>query len=53
MNTLSHRPEKLSRLNAEVPEAFSDLIDRMLAPDPADRPDSWDSLLAEIERIAK
>ena len=37
---------------AEIPESFRELLSRLLAKNPADRYDSYDSLIADLRRVA-
>jgi serine/threonine-protein kinase len=49
---LTRMPEPLHRLHAEIPAAFSDLIQHCLAKSPDDRPPDAQAVLQELDRIA-
>jgi hypothetical protein len=48
----TERPVSLASVASGLPKAFTDLVDRMLAPSPLDRPPSADWIAVELERIA-
>ncbi|NJL27222.1 MAG: protein kinase [Thermoanaerobaculia bacterium] len=47
-----HRQIPVKQLNSEVPEELSDLIDRLLEKEPADRPQSAAEVAQELGRFA-
>ncbi|MEO8716056.1 MAG: hypothetical protein ABI369_13685, partial [Acetobacteraceae bacterium] len=49
---LTRIPEPLHRLHAEIPAAFSDLIQHCLAKSPDDRPPDAQAVLHELDRIS-
>jgi serine/threonine-protein kinase len=49
----SHKPPSVTELRTDVPTELGALIDRLLAKDPAERPQSARLVLTELERIAR
>lgn len=49
---LTHEQPPARRLNPRVPERLSDLVDRLLAKEPYDRPEDAVAVAAELARIA-
>lgn len=49
---LTRTPEPLHTLRPDVPPAFSQLISRLLAKDPSDRPADAQVVLAELDRVS-
>jgi serine/threonine-protein kinase len=49
---LTETPEPLATRQPEIPAGLADLVQRLLAKRPEDRPESADAVLAELERIA-
>ncbi len=49
---LTRTPEPLHTLRPDVPPAFSHLVARLLAKDPADRPADAQIVLAELDRVS-
>ena len=41
----------LSELNPNIPKRLSDLVDALMEKDPANRPSSWDDVVAELKGI--
>jgi serine/threonine protein kinase len=46
-------PRRLAEVRPDVPAALADLVDRLRARDPADRPSSADEVVAELEPFAR
>ena len=44
-------PVPVSKMNPAIGPMLSDLIERLLAKNPEDRPESWDEILVELEKI--
>ncbi len=51
VQALHDRPPSMSELRPDLPHALVDLVDRLLARDPVDRPDSAAEALATLEAI--
>jgi serine/threonine-protein kinase len=49
----SHKPTSVTELRPEVPAELGALINRLLAKEPAERPQSARLLMTELERIAR
>lgn len=49
---LSHPPKPLRELNPDIPQPLADLIHRLLAKEPVDRPVSATALVKELEKVA-
>jgi hypothetical protein len=46
-------PKPMDELNPDVPPALADLVERLLAKDPADRPESAEAVIAELEAMER
>lgn len=49
---LSHAPKPVRELNPDIPQPLADLIHRLLAKEPVDRPASASALVKELEKVA-
>jgi serine/threonine protein kinase len=50
---VTHRPPPVAALHPDIPPPLSDLIDRLLAKDPAQRPDGAKAVARELDAIGR